>query len=48
MNVNLLTQTIHTIEDVFFPGPQKFATIGQARLFDLAIVKLGEIFDLTS
>ena len=45
MNVNLLTQTIHTFEDVFFPTNQKFVTRGQADLvFDLALIKLGEIY----
>ena len=47
MNVNLLTQTIHTIENVYFPpAGLKFVTRNQARdqgIFDLALVKLGEI-----
>ena len=46
MNVNLLTKTIHTIENVYFPGGLKFVTRNQARdqgIFDLALVKLGEI-----
>ena len=43
MNVNLLTQTLHTIEKVFFPGRQPFVTRRQAiDLFDIALIKLGE------
>ena len=46
MNVNLLTQTIHTIEDVYFPTNQEFVARSQADLvFDLALVKLGENYD---
>ena len=47
MNVNLLNQTVHTIEDVFFPYNQKFVARSQAKIvFDLALVKLGKTIEL--
>ena len=45
MNVNLLTQTLHTIEKVFVPGKQPFITRRQSKIvFDIALVKLGETY----
>ena len=44
LNVIILWQTLHSIEQVFFPGSQPFVTRRQARLvFDIVLVKLGKI-----
>ena len=44
MNVNLLSQTLHFIDDVFYPGAQPFVSpLYAEQFFDIALVKLGKI-----
>ena len=47
MNVNLLSQTLHFIDNVFYPGAQRFVSpLYAENFFDIALVKLGKILIL--